>query len=197
MKRIILTFTPLLALALSACSINVSDHHRSNNDLFECFSECEDDECVQACNEEFADLEHEGLIGDEDEDGDGYTNAEEEAAGSDPCDADSIPEDPQGDDDEDGLTNEQEDELGTDSDNPDSDEDGLNDGDEVDAGTDPNVADTDGDGYPDGDEGPRGTDPLNPDTDGDGVSDGDEVACHSSPIDAQLTCEDTLCEEAE
>lgn len=65
---------------------------------------------------------------------------------------------------------------------PDSDNDGLDDEEEVRRGTDPDLADTDSDGLTDGAEVVRyGTDPTNPDTDGDGFNDGQEVAAGYSP----------------
>ena len=130
-----------------------------------------------------------------DTDGDGLSNGEETALGTDPANPDSDgdgmldgfevasgldpldPADAALDADGDGLTNLEEQTAGTDPNNPDSDGDGLTDGDEVNVhGTDPAVADTDGDGLSDGDEvNVHGTDPLLPDTDGGGRSDGDEV----------------------
>ena len=86
-----------------------------------------------------------------DSDGDGLTDAEEEAMGLDPQSADS---------DGDGLDDSVELDLGTDPLNPDTDEDTLDDGEEVDLGTDPLVEDSDGDTYRDGDEVFEGTDPL-------------------------------------
>ena len=113
---------------------------------------------------------------DADADGDGLTNAEEIALGSDPQDADS---------DDDGLDDSEELANGTDPNDADSDGDGLSDGYEVnELGTDPNNMDTDGDGLFDGEDlDPYGTDPLNPDTDGDGVPDGEEVSDGSDPLD--------------
>jgi MYXO-CTERM domain-containing protein len=113
---------------------------------------------------------------DADPDGDGLTNAEELAFGSDPQDADS---------DDDGLDDGEEQAAGTDPNNEDSDGDGLTDGEEVhEYGTDPNDMDTDGDGLTDGEEiEVYGTDPLRPDTDEDGVPDGQEVSDGSDPLD--------------
>ena len=67
-----------------------------------------------------------------DSDGDGLTDAEEVALGTDPNDADS---------DDDGLSDGEEVALGTDPNDPDSDGDGVSDGEEVFLGTDPTVAD--------------------------------------------------------
>lgn len=86
-----------------------------------------------------------------DSDGDGLTNGEEEALGTDPESADS---------DEDGVDDGEEEANGTDPLNPDSDEDGLTDGDEADYGTDPLAQDTDGDTYLDAWEITEGTDPT-------------------------------------
>jgi len=125
-----------------------------------------------------------------DSDGDGLTDTEELALGTDPMNADS---------DGDGLGDGAEvRRYKTDPMDEDSDDDGLKDGTEVNqTGTDPLNADTDGDGLTDGlelgltaPEGVRGgtllalfradadpstkTDPLKADTDGDGLSDGEE-----------------------
>ena len=125
-----------------------------------------------------------------DGDGDGLTDTEEAALGTDPANADS---------DGDGLNDGAEvRRYKTDPMDEDSDDDGLKDGTEVNtAGTDPLNEDTDGDGLTDGlelgltaPEGVRGgtslalfradadpsttTDPRKADTDGDGLSDGEE-----------------------
>ncbi|MEX0707143.1 MAG: FG-GAP-like repeat-containing protein [Woeseia sp.] len=131
-----------------------------------------------------------------DSDGDGLTDDEEAALGTDPSNPDT---------DGGGVSDGDEVAIGTDplnasDDNLDSDGDGLSDAEELDLGTDPMVADTDGDGLFDGEEvnqygtDPldkntdkdgindyvevtfKGTDPLNPDTDGDGLTDGEEAA---------------------
>ncbi|RJS47592.1 hypothetical protein [Nocardioides cavernaquae] len=87
-----------------------------------------------------------------DPDGDGLTNAEEKALGTDPFDADT---------DNDGLKDGREVELGTDPLDADTDNDGLKDGAEVNKyGTDPKDADTDNGGVKDGAEVKAGTDPL-------------------------------------
>lgn len=104
-----------------------------------------------------------------DSDGDGLTDGQEIALGTDPFNPDT---------DGDGLTDGQEvNTYGTDPLNPDTDGDGLTDGQEVNTyGTDPLNPDTDGDGLTDGQEvNTYGTNPLNPDTDGDGLTDGQEV----------------------
>ena len=101
-----------------------------------------------------------------DSDGDGVSDEQEAADGTDPNKADS---------DDDGLTDGEEKKLGTNPNEADSDGDGVNDGDEVTDGTDPLKADTDGDGLKDGEEKDKGTDPLKADTDGDGLSDKQEL----------------------
>ncbi len=114
-----------------------------------------------------------------DTDGDGLNDGFEIANGFDPLVGGEESEDP----DSDGLDNLGEQTAGTDPNNPDSDGDGLNDGtEETAAGTDPSNPDTDGDGLSDGDEVALGTDPTNPDTDGDGLSDGFEVANGFDPL---------------
>ncbi|NVJ19810.1 OmpA family protein [Myxococcus sp. AM011] len=139
-----------------------------------------------------------------DTDGDGLTDTEEIAIGTDPNNPDT---------DGDGVSDGIEVEVGgTDPLDDDSDDDGLLDGTEdknhdgiVDADeTDPNEADTDGDGIQDGtelgltegegsdtdatvfipDADPTTvTNPLNPDTDGGSVRDGVEDANHNGRID--------------
>ena len=88
-----------------------------------------------------------------DEDGDGISNGDEIAFGTDP-----FADDRNLDDDGDGLSNADEFALGTDKNDPDTDHDGLADGAEIAAGLDPLNPDTDGDGLPDGEDvlgGPR------------------------------------------
>lgn len=139
-----------------------------------------------------------------DPDGDGRTNAQEQAAGTNPVVADT---------DGDGLTDGQEAEQGTNPLNPDSDGDGLPDGWEVTygllprdatgangasgnpdadgltnaqelaAGSNPIVADTDGDGINDGAEVAAGTDPTRADTDGDGLNDSAEIVAGTNSRD--------------
>ena len=111
-----------------------------------------------------------------DTDGSGRTDGEEIADGTDPLDETDDRDDTDGD----GIVDPDEIALGTDPTNPDTDGDGLTDGEELDAngstGSDPLLADTDGDGLGDADEvRVHGTDPGDPDSDDDGVSDGDEV----------------------
>ncbi|MGC9399594.1 MAG: CARDB domain-containing protein [Anaerolineae bacterium] len=145
--------------------------------------------------------------GGTDSDGDGLTDDEEAALGTDPNDTDSD-----GDGVSDGV------EVGDPSAPPDTDGDGTldaldpdDDGDgiptvdeDVNGDGDPTNDDTDGDGIPnyldpDDEDGPLGdpdgdgltneeeadwgTDPNNPDTDGDGISDGDEVDQGTDPTD--------------
>jgi len=90
--------------------------------------------------------------GEEDTDGDGFSNCAEILQGTDPNSRDT---------DKDGLSDR--DEIlryFTDPANPDTDGDGMNDGDEVARGTDPFNADTDGDGFDDNTEVLEGMDPL-------------------------------------
>ncbi len=143
-----------------------------------------------------------------DTDGDGVTNGDEDAGGSDPLD----PCDPninalacdRGDTDGDGVTNGDERTGGSDPLNPcdpnpnalvcpsgDPDGDGLVNSVEALLGTDPLDADTDGDGITDGveDADHSGTtdagetDPLVADTDGDGIDDGTEDANANGTVD--------------
>lgn len=137
--------------------------------------------CVPNPAHGLCDLDNDGQnnAADSDDDGDGYSDADESAAGSDPMDADSVPADNDhdyisdvndNDDDNDGYTDADEIAAGTDpkdiTDFPaDNDHDGVSDV------TDP---DDDNDGVTDGDETSNGTDPFNPDSDADGVNDGDD-----------------------
>jgi Bacterial TSP3 repeat len=108
-----------------------------------------------------------------DADGDGITDADERARGTDPKQADT---------DGDGVRDGEEVRRGTDPNNADGDRDGVPDGDELAAGTDPNNADGDGDGLSDYEEAELGTDPRKTDTDGDGLSDNDEIERDSDPF---------------
>ena len=121
-------------------------------------------------------------VGNADPDGDGLTNAEEEALGTDPNDADS---------DDDGLSDGEEvNAVGTDPLDFDSDGDGLADG--LESGRDDGIPDPDGFGpiqgtdpgvfIPDGDPSTT-TDPTNPDSDGDGLTDGAEDADRDGAVD--------------
>ena len=113
-----------------------------------------------------------------DTDGDGLTDTEETALGTDPLNRDY--------DGDDILDGEEVLIYGTDPLNNDSDGDGLLDGDEVyQFGTNPLNVDTDGDLVSDADElYVYGTDPVNGDTDGDGVSDGEELFTYATnPLD--------------
>jgi hypothetical protein len=118
-----------------------------------------------------------------DPDGDGLTNNQEEALGTDPANPDT---------DGDGISDKFDPEpldgdLTTDTDgdgiidllDPDDDNDGYDDLLELELGTDNKnpeefPADQDGDLLPDSKEEELGTDPTNPDTDGDGVPDGED-----------------------
>lgn len=99
-----------------------------------------------------------------DQDGDGLTNTEETAEGTDPTNPDT---------DGDGINDGTEVTNGTDP---------------LDLCDPPNALpacniDTDGDGLLDGTETNLGTDPNNPDTDGDGLTDGTEVTNGTDPLD--------------
>lgn len=98
-----------------------------------------------------------GSSDDDDEDGDGLTNADERRVGTNPTNPDT---------DEDGLSDGAEVlRLRTDPLNPDSDGDMIKDGDEVYIHfTDPLNPDTDGDGFGDFAEVRAGTDPLDPES---------------------------------
>lgn len=109
-----------------------------------------------------------------DRDGDGLSDPEEDAAGTDPLDGDS---------DDDGLTDQEEIDAGTDGTNWDSDGDGLSDG--LELGVTEAGADTDtsaGHYTPDSDPGTT-TNPVSSDTDGGTRPDGTEDADHDGQID--------------
>ncbi len=127
-------------------------------------------------------------------DGDGLTDSQEAALGTDPTVADT---------DGDGLVDGEEAAWGSDPTDADSDGDGVPDGAEAngDGGSDPTRADTDGDGLCDGPEevpgvcvagedmdadgvvDPGETDPRLPDTDAGGVRDGEERARGTDPLE--------------
>ena len=116
------------------------------------------------------------LLPDNDDDGDGLTNAQEIAAGSDPLIVDT---------DGDGLTDYEEVMTWhTDPTRPDTDTDGLSDFEEVNIHhTDPLKADSDGDGLKDGEEvNTHHTDPREKDTDKDGLLDGWEIKYGLNPL---------------
>ncbi|MFB6119066.1 hypothetical protein [Halosegnis sp.] len=110
-----------------------------------------------------------------DSDGDGVSDAQEAAFGSDPLVADT---------DDDGLADGRELDLGTSPTAVDTDRDGLSDAEEVDGPTDPTVADTDEDGLDDRRETMGDTDPIVADTDDDGLADGREVNLGADPLTA-------------
>ncbi|MCC6312884.1 MAG: calcium-binding protein, partial [Thermomicrobiales bacterium] len=145
-----------------------------------------------------------------DSDGDGFTDGEEVAAGTDPLDPASFPaseadaeptleaEAPAELTEDETLQTEEapppveEEAPPVEAEIPpaqapggtDTDGDGIPDEVEYQLGTDPFVADTDGDGLSDGDEyHVYATGLLNPDSDGDGVLDGDEINNGTNPND--------------
>lgn len=133
----------------------------------------------------------------EDSDGDGFSNAREERAGSDANDANTVPSDVekgqlnarlrQLDDDMDGLLNEDELRRGTNMNSSDSDGDGKPDGAETLSGGDPldpnnSYVDVDGDGLSNSFEETKGLNPNSNDTDGDGLRDDLELVVGSNPI---------------
>ncbi|HEV2109133.1 MAG TPA: thrombospondin type 3 repeat-containing protein, partial [Thermomicrobiales bacterium] len=98
-----------------------------------------------------------------DSDGDGLTDEEEVAFGTDPLNPADPPAPEPVDSDSDGLTDAEEPAIGIDPAVFDSDGDGLGDGSEISThGTSPLLIDTDGDGIDDGTEINVGTDPLEP-----------------------------------
>ncbi|WP_225334772.1 hypothetical protein [Halomicrobium urmianum] len=120
--------------------------------------------------------------GDADSDGDGFSDAAEAEAGTDPTDADDFPV---RDSDGDGYTDYDELARGTDPNDPDSnlsvtdsDGDGLSDQREDEIGTNLADWDTDGDGIGDGEEWLQGTDPTDPNDPGNASdeSDGGDAA---------------------
>jgi hypothetical protein len=116
----------------------------------------------------------------QDPDLDGLDNLGEQAAGTNPNDADT---------DDDGLFDDFEVANGFDplvggEETQDPDLDGLDNLEEQAIGTDPNDADTDDDRLSDGDEvNTHSTDPLDPDSDDDLISDGLEISAGSDPND--------------
>jgi hypothetical protein len=129
--------------------------------------------CVPNRGAAVCDLDNDGTPNstDTDDDGDGYTDTDETAAGTDPLDNGSRPADNDNDgisnvtdpdDDNDGLTDVRENTLGTNPFNGDTDSDGE--GDNAEVGTGANPLDTDGDGIIDARES------STTDTDGDGVN---------------------------
>ncbi len=121
-----------------------------------------------------------------DNDGDGLTDAQELALGTDPFDADS---------DDDGVRDGNEPNYAADSDgdglinplDPDSDNDGLFDGTElgvISADLGPGTNTGAGNFIPDGDGGATTTNPLRADSDGGGVTDGAEDSDRDGVVDA-------------
>jgi len=126
-------------------------------------------------------LEVEVLADDTDTDGDGITDAYENAHGLNP-NQDDAGQDLDGD----GLSNREEFEIRTEADNFDTDGDGLGDGAEWNEWlTDPLLSDTDGDEMPDGWEIEHDLDPFRNDSlddaDGDGANNLDEFLWDTDP----------------
>ncbi|MCB1875956.1 MAG: carboxypeptidase regulatory-like domain-containing protein [Chromatiales bacterium] len=137
-----------------------------------------------------------------DTDGDGLSDEDELAAGTNPLlsdtDGDGLNDGDEvltygtnplvADSDGDGLNDGVEVDNGLDPANPadagaDNDSDGLSNAEEVALGTDLNLADTDGDGLSDGDEvNLYGSNPTLFDTDSDGLSDGEEIGLGTDPL---------------
>ena len=115
----------------------------------------------------------------DDSDGDGISDDEEIANGTDPNNSDT---------DGDGLSDSEEILTGTDPNVGDTDGDGLSDGEEItQTGTDPNETDTDDDGLTDGEEvNTHGTNPNSGDTDQDGLGDSYEVDNSLDPTDPDM-----------
>ncbi|MCV6630285.1 MAG: gliding motility-associated C-terminal domain-containing protein, partial [Flavobacteriaceae bacterium] len=109
------------------------------------------------------------IISSNDCDGDGLTNAQENAAGTDPLVADS---------DGDGINDGQE--INTDNTNP-------LDSCDSNGGTPSETSDCDNDGLTLAQETANSTSPTNPDTDGDGINDGQEV--NTDGTDPTDTCD--------
>lgn len=110
-----------------------------------------------------------GVSNNPDSDGDGLTDSQEAALGTNPNDSDT---------DDDGLSDGAEvNTHGTDPKDSDTDKDGLSDGAEVNThGTNPKKSDTDNDGLSDGAEiNTYGSNPNSKDSDGDTLEDGAEV----------------------
>ena len=135
---------------------------------------------------------------EEDFDGDGWSNGEEIAAGSDPLDPGSVPTDSDGD----GISDVAETTiLGTDPNDFDSDSSNTSPADENDNGLTDAEEDFDGDGWSNGEEISSGTDPFDPnskpnDNDGDGVSNADEVnVLKTDPNDADSDSTGTPADE--
>ncbi len=114
-----------------------------------------------------------------DTDGDGLTDSEEQARGTDRRQADT---------DADGLSDfEEVKKWGTEPLKPDTDSDTYSDGDEVEAGFDPlslGKLDSDRDGLDNVAEKKLGTDPWKTDTDADGLTDQEEVRMGRDPLRA-------------
>ncbi|MFC4722168.1 hypothetical protein ACFO5O_07540, partial [Geojedonia litorea] len=112
------------------------------NDGAEGTTDTDGDGTIDALESNTADADNDGVVDSQDEantdpnndtDGDGYGNADETAAGTNPSDSNDVPQDT----DNDGIS---------DATDTDDDNDGVSDTDEATNGTDPLNADSDGDG---------------------------------------------------